>query len=133
MKKTALTLITATLLTACADSGTAGVSGLLGGGAGAGTPSAAGIGKSAVQMYVQNKCVTELQSRNEWRTLALAMSQAKQTEWENKICGCASEEAPNQITAAQLPELLTESGRVKVAADVTTKTVTACFKRLFNK
>lgn len=130
MKKIALTLITATLLTACADSGTS-IGGLLGGGNA--SSGAASIGKSAVQMYVQNKCVTELQSRNEWRTLALAMSQAKQTEWENKICGCASEEAPNQITAAQLPELLTESGRVKVAADVTTKTVTACFKRLFTK
>ena len=130
MKKIALTLITATLLTACADSGTS-VGGLLGGGNA--SSGAASISKSAVQMYVQNKCVTELQSRNEWRTLALAMSQAKQTEWENKICGCASEEAPNQITAAQLPELLTESGRVKVAADVTTKTVTACFKRLFTK
>ena len=130
MKKNALTLITATLLTACADSGTS-VGGLLGGGNA--SSGAASIGKSAVQMYVQNKCVTELQSRNEWRTLALAMSQAKQTEWENKICGCVSEEAPNQITAAQLPELLTESGRVKVAAEVTTKTVTACFKRLFTK
>ena len=54
MKKTALTLITATLLTACADSGT-GVSGLLGGGNA--SSSAAGIGKSAVQMYVQNRCV----------------------------------------------------------------------------
>ncbi len=132
MKKIALTLITATLLTACADSGTAGVGGLLGGGGNA-SGSAAGIGKSAVQMYVQNKCVTELQARPEWRTIALAMSQAKQTEWENKICGCASEEAPNQITAAQLPELLTESGRVKVAAEVTAKTVTACYKRLFTK
>ena len=130
MKKIALTLITAALLTACADSGTS-VGGLLGGGNA--SSGAASIGKSAVQMYVQNKCVTELQSRNEWRTLALAMSQAKQTEWENKICGCVSEEAPNQITAAQLPELLTESGRVKVAAEVTTKTVTACFKRLFTK
>ncbi len=130
MKKIALTLITATLLTACADSGTS-VGGLLGGGNA--SSGAASIGKSAVQMYVQNKCVTELQSRNEWRTLALAMSQAKQTEWDNKICGCVSEEAPNQITAAQLPELLTESGRVKVAAEVTTKTVTACFKRLFTK
>ena len=130
MKKIALTLITATLLTACADSGTS-VGGLLGGGNA--SSGAASIGKSAVQMYVQNKCVTELQSRNEWRTLALAMSQAKQTEWENKICGCVSEEAPNQITAAQLPELLTESGRVKVAAEVTTKTVTACFKRLCTK
>lgn len=61
------------------------------------------------------------------------MSQAQQTEWENKICGCVSEEAPNQITAADLPQLLTETGRVKVATDVTTKTVTACYKKLFTK
>ena len=131
MKKIALTLITATLLTACADSGTAGVGGLLGGGAG--TSSAAGIGKSAVQMYVQNRCVNELQARTEWRTIALAMSQAKQTEWENKICGCATEEAPRQISAADMSQLLSDSGRAKVAADVTTRTVTACFKRLFHK
>ena len=62
MKKIALTLITATLLTACADSGTS-VGGLLGGSNA--SNSAASIGKSAVQMYVQNKCVTELQARPE--------------------------------------------------------------------
>ena len=131
MKKIALTLITATLLTACADSGTAGVGGLLGGGAG--TSSAAGIGKSAVQMYVQNRCVNELQARTEWRTIALAMSQAKQTEWENKICGCVSEEAPNQLTAADLTQILTPEGRTRVVAEVGAKTVTACYKRLFTQ
>lgn len=128
MKKIALTLITATLLTACADSGTS-VGGLLGGGNA--SSGAASIGKSAVQMYVQNKCVTELQSRNEWRTLALAMSQAKQTEWENKICGCASEEVPNQLSANELMSMVNANTRTQAMANVTAKTVTACFKRLY--
>ncbi|MDK4679823.1 hypothetical protein [Kingella negevensis] len=125
MKKIATTLITAILLSACA-SGTSDTSST-------GGLSASSLGKSAVQMYVQNKCTTELQGRSEWRLAALAMSQTQQTEWENKICGCVSEEAPNQITAADLPQLLTETGRVKVATDVTTKTVTACYKKLFTK
>ena len=32
-----------------------------------------------------------------------------------------------------MSQLLSDSGRAKVAADVTTRTVTACFKRLFHK
>ena len=60
------------------------------------------------------------------------MTADKQREWENKICGCASEEAPNQITAADMTQLLSETGRTKVAAEVTAKTVTACVKRLYN-
>ena len=124
MKKLAFTLITSVLLTACAGGGT-GTNGT--------TSSISSLGVTGVQMYVQNKCVTELQSRNEWRLVALTMSQAQQTEWENKICGCAAEEAPQQLTAADMTQLLTPSGRTKVAAEVTTKTVTACFKRLYQK
>ena len=130
MKKIALTLITAALLTACADSGTS-VGGLLGGGNA--SSGAASIGKSAVQMYVQNKCVTELQSRNEWRTLALAMSQAKQTEWENKICGCVSEEAPAQMSGEEMLQVLNPATRAQVVSNVAVKTVKACFTRVMQQ
>ena len=131
MKKIALTLITAPLLTACADSGTAGVGGLLGGGAG--TSSAAGIGKSAVQMYVQNRCVNELQARTEWRTIALAMSQAKQTEWENKICGCISEEAPSQMSGEEMIQVINPATRSQAVTNVAVKTVSACFNRIMSR
>lgn len=123
MKKIAATLATTLLLTACSGTGTGGSLMATG----------SNIGSNLVQMYVQNQCVTELQSRNEWRLAALTMSQAQQTEWENKICGCVSTEAPNQITAAELPQLMSETGRAQVLANVTTKTVNACYKRLFAK
>ena len=90
-------------------------------------------GMGLVKMFVQNQCVAELQQRNEWRLIALAMSAQTQQEWENKICGCASEEVPQHISAADLTRLLSEEGRTKVAAEVTAKTVTSCFKRLYTK
>ena len=52
---------------------------------------------------------------------------------ENKICGCVSEEAPNQLTAADLTQILTPEGRTRVVAEVGAKTVTACYKRLFTQ
>lgn len=126
MKKTALTLATVLTLSAC---------GLMG----SGTPGTGALGTAGQwamaggQLYVQNQCTTELQGRNEWRLIALSMTQAQQTEWENKICSCVSQEAPNQITAAQLPQLFTETGRTQVLADVTAKTVTSCYQKLFKK
>lgn len=119
MKKILSCAFILTVLTACGANG------------GNFANSSQNIGSSLLQTYVQNRCVDELQSRNEWRLIALTMSQAKQKEWENKICACAAEEAPNHLTAADLGQLLTEQGRIQVAAEVTRKTVTSCSKRLF--
>jgi len=59
------------------------------------------------------------------------MSAEKQAEWENKICGCPSEEAPNQLTATEMMQGLSPATREQAIASVTAKTVTACFKRLY--
>lgn len=126
MKKIALTLATVLTLSACGGTSGTGSLGNIGNSAGT-------IGKNLFGMYVQNQCVSELQSRNEWRLIALAMSQEKQTEWENKICGCVSEEAPMQLTAADMTQLVSAEGRTKVIAEVGAKTVTACYKKIFKQ
>lgn len=119
LKKMLSLPLAALLLAGCAGNGLNTASGVT------------GIGGSLVQMYVQNQCVTELQKRKEWRLLALAMSAEKQAEWEDRICGCVSQEAPNHLSAADLAQLVSEQGRSKVMADVTVKTVNACFKRIY--
>ena len=120
--KTLLAAVTsAFLLGACATGGESF------GGLGSGT----GIGSSVVKMAVDSQCRTELNKRNEWRVIALAMSAEKQAEWENKICGCASEEAPNQVSAQELMDVLNPSSRDRAIASVTVKTVNTCFKRLY--
>ena len=125
MKKTAFVLAAALMLGGCGGMGDLGELGLGG--------NTSNIGANLFSMDVQNQCKTELQSRSEWRLAALAMSQSQQEAWENKICGCVSEEAPNQLTAADLTQILTPEGRTRVVAEVGAKTVTACYKRLFTQ
>jgi putative lipoprotein len=122
MKKIVAVASVAALLGGCAyDSDSAF------GGLGSGT----GIGGSVVKMAVDHQCRSELNKRNEWRLIALTMSADKQREWEDKICGCASEEAPNQVSAQELMDVLNPSSRDRAIASVTVKTVNACFKRLY--
>lgn len=100
-------------------------------GSGFDTGSATGMGTSLAKMAVDSQCRTELNSRNEWRLVALAMTAEKQQEWENKICGCASEEALNQLTATEIAQAINPSTRTQAVANVTAKTVTACVNRLY--
>ncbi|WP_165008145.1 hypothetical protein [Neisseria yangbaofengii] len=122
MKKILAAAVSALLLGACASGTSISMNGL-----GSGT----GIGSSVVKMAVENQCRTELNKRNEWRMAALAMSAEKQEAWEGKICGCASEEAPNQLTANEMMQVLNPSTRTQALAAVTAKTVTACVKRVY--
>lgn len=120
MKKISAALLATLILSACAADG--GSSALNTG---------TGIGSSLVKMAVDNQCRTELNKHNEWRMIALAMSAEKQAEWENRICGCASEEAPNQLTANELVQVLNANTRTQAVASVTAKTVNACFQRIY--
>lgn len=119
MKKLAMALSAAALLAGCAAGGSTGFD------------SGVGMGNSMLKMAVDNQCRTELANRNEWRVVALAMSADKQREWEDKICGCASEEVLQQTTAGDMTQLLSPATRTQAIAGVTARTVTACVKRLY--
>ena len=88
------------------------------------------MGSGLVKTMVDNQCRTELNNRNEWRVVALAMTAQKQREWEDKICGCASEEAPQHLNVNDMAAMLDPNQRTQVVANVTAKTVTACVNRL---
>ena len=122
MKKVLLASVVTVLLSACVANDSSNSNNM----------NVSNISSTLFKSAIDNQCRTELNNRNEWRMIALAMTADKQREWENKICGCASEEVPNQITAADMTQLLSESGRTKVATEVTVKTVTACVKRLYS-
>lgn len=116
MKKTVFPLVTlaTTLFLASCESG-----------------SATGVGRELAKTWIKNQCHTELDSRREWQLITMLMTPQLKIEWENKICGCAGEEASSQLTSAELTEMITAEGRMRVLANVTGKTVTACVKRLY--
>lgn len=115
MKKLTLVLSSLLFLSAC-ESGT-------------GTA----IGRELAKSYIDTQCHSELDSRQEWQLITMLMSKESKVSWENKICGCASEEASAQPSGAELAQMVTTEGRVKVLANVTGKTVTACVKRLYTE
>ena len=132
MKSLIISAVTALTLAACAGGNGGGdLGGLLGGGTSNGTGGAAtSIGKSLIQNYAHNQCSVELNKRQEWRLVALAVSAEKQQQWEDQICGCVSEEAPNSGTVTDLVQAATnESARASIVGNAVTKTVTSCLNR----
>ena len=132
MKSLIISAVTALTLAACAGGNGGGdLGGLLGGGTSNGTGGAAtSIGKSLIQNYAHNQCSVELNKRQEWRLVALAVTAEKQQQWEDQICGCVSEEAPNSVTVTDLVQAATnESARASIVGNAVTKTVTSCLSR----
>ena len=134
MKSLIISAVTALTLAACAGGNGGGdLGGLLGGGSSTsnGTGGAATtIGKSLIQNYAHNQCSVELNKRQEWRLVALAVTAEKQQQWEDQICGCVSEEAPNSVTVTDLVQAATnESARASIVGNAVTKTVTSCLNR----
>ena len=132
MKSLIISAVTALTLAACAGGNGGGdLGGLLGGGTSNGTGGAAtSIGKSLIQNYAHNQCSVELNKRQEWRLVALAVTAEKQQLWEDQICGCVSEEAPNSVTVTDLVQAATnQSARTGIVANAVTKTVTSCLNR----
>ena len=132
MKSLIIGAVTALTLAACAGGNGGGdLGGLLGGGTSNGTGGAAtSIGKSLIQNYAHNQCSVELNKRQEWRLVALAVTAEKQQQWEDQICGCVSEEAPNSVTVTDLVQAATnESARASIVGNAVTKTVTSCLNR----
>ena len=124
MKKIVVSAVLALTLAACAD-GTMGTGGINT------STTGSSLGKSLIQSYARNQCSVELNQRQEWRLMALAVSASKQEQWEEQICGCVSEEAPNNVSAVELIQAATDpAARTSIVANAVTKTVTACFNRL---
>lgn len=88
------------------------------------------MGGGLAKSLIDNQCRSELNQRSEWRMVALAMTAQKQREWEDKICGCASEEAAQHLTVTDMTHMLDAEQRSQVVARVAAKTVTACVSRL---
>ena len=125
MKALIISAVAALSLAACAGgNGGSDLGGLLGG----------GTTSSLIQNYAHNQCSVELNKRQEWRLMALAVSAEKQQQWEDQICGCVSEEAPNSVTVTDLVQAATnQSARNTIVANAVTKTVTSCLSRFVKK
>ncbi len=117
MQKT-LTFLAAALLGSCTSSG-----GL----------NQNAIARELISSQIDQQCHSQLNARQEWQLASALMGAEIKQQWENKICGCVSEEAPAQMSGEEMLQVLNPATRAQVVSNVAVKTVKACFTRVMQQ
>ena len=90
------------------------------------------LAREFVSPLVDQQCRTQLNKRQEWQIASALMGNEVKNQWENKICGCVSEEAPANMTNQEMLQVINPATRDQAVANVAVKTVSACIKRILH-
>ncbi|MBP6860860.1 MAG: hypothetical protein KBC57_00715 [Neisseriaceae bacterium] len=89
------------------------------------------VGQSMISATVTQECHKQLDKRVEWQTAKLLVSPDKAKQWEQQVCNCVGEEAPNYVSMSDVATAVTNpSERVAIGARVAEATLTACVKKI---
>lgn len=88
------------------------------------------MAREIVSPLVDQQCRTQLNKRQEWQIASALMGNEVKNQWENKICGCVSEEAPANMTNQEMLQVINPATRNQAVANVAVKAVGACIKRV---
>jgi lipoprotein len=88
------------------------------------------IARELISSQIDQQCHSQLNARQEWQLASALMGAENKQQWENKICGCVSEEAPAQMTTEDMLQVLNPASRDKVISQIAVKTVKACIRRV---
>lgn len=88
-----------------------------------------GLSQAIVKPLLENECKGQLNNRQEWRVVSLILTEQKKAEIEQKICGCVSEEASQNITAENTVGLINPNTRTQTAATMAAQSLGGCVKR----
>ena len=81
------------------------------------------LAREIVSPLVDQQCRTQLNKRQEWQIASALMGNEVKNQWENKICGCVSEEAPANMTNQEILQVINPATRDQAVANVAVKTV----------
>ncbi len=86
------------------------------------------IGMNVFKAAIDNKCRTELEKKNTWRVASAVMNAEQEATVKNKICGCVSEQAPQQVTIIELGNAAIDSEyRGQLVTRVVAKSLQTCY------
>jgi len=91
------------------------------------------IARELISSQIDQQCHSQLNARQEWQLASALMGAEIKQQWENKICGCVSEEAPAQMSGEEMLQVLNPATRAQVVSNVAVKTVKACFTRVMQQ
>lgn len=122
MKKIlALTTLLATFaLAGCATTGNSSASNAIG--------TANDIGMNVFKVAIDNKCRVEIEKQNAWRIASAVMTAEQREALQSQVCGCVSEQAPQQVTIVDMANAAIDSQyRVQLVTRVVAKSLQSCY------
>jgi len=123
MKKLVLstTMLAALALTGCASTGATSNSGNAIG-------TANEIGMNVFKAAIDNQCRSQIENQNAWRIASTAMSDEQEEAVKSRVCGCVSEQAPQQVTLVELGNAAIDpSYRTQLVTRVVAKSLQSCY------
>ena len=86
------------------------------------------IGMSVLKGAIDNQCRIEIEKQPAWRVASVVMSSDQQEAVQSKVCGCVSEQAPQNVTLVELGNAAINSEyRVQLATRVIAKSLQSCY------
>ena len=125
MKKLVLstTMLAALALTGCASTGTGATSN-----SGNAIGTANEIGMNVFKAAIDNQCRSQIENQNAWRIASAAMSDEQEEAVKSRVCGCVSEQAPQQVTLVELGNAAIDpSYRTQLVTRVVAKSLQSCY------
>ena len=101
------------------------------GGANPTVGTATNVGMNIFKTAVDNQCRVELEKNNAWRLARVAMTPEQEATMQTKICGCVSEQAPQQVTVVDMTNAAIDSNyRAQLVTKVVAKSLQSCYANM---
>ena len=114
-------ILASVLLTSCTTTGTATNSGNT-------IDTATNMGMNIFKTAVDAQCRNEIEKQTAWRVARVAMNSEQEEMAKSKICGCVSEQAPQQVTLVDMTNAaLDPQYRAQLVTKVVAKSLQTCY------
>ncbi|KAA0915426.1 hypothetical protein [Psychrobacter sp. ANT_WB68] len=86
------------------------------------------IGMNVFKSAIDNQCRSQIEKQNAWRIASVAMTDTQEEEVKGRVCGCVSEQAPQQVTIVELGNAAIDASyRTQLVARVVAKSLQSCY------
>ena len=86
------------------------------------------IGMNVFKAAIDNQCRSQIEKQTAWRVASVAMTEAQQESVKSNVCGCVSEQAPQQVTIVELGNAAIDSQyRAQLVTRVVAKSLQSCY------
>ncbi|WP_201616009.1 hypothetical protein [Psychrobacter urativorans] len=86
------------------------------------------IGMNVLKAAIDNQCRSQIEKQPAWRVASVVMNDEQKEAIQSKVCGCVSEQAPQQVTIVELGNAAIDTEyRAKLVTRVVAKSLQSCY------